>query len=217
MAGIQLKVCGMKYPENIREVAALSPDYMGFIHYPPSPRHVESISAIPELDSQTQRVMVFVNDTLERMANFAEQAGVTHLQLHGQETPAVCKSLMDQGFQVIKAFSLYAEFDFDLLKNYKESASYFLFDTKGKLPGGNAVRFDWKILERYDQRVPFFLSGGLSEENLDEIEDLRNMNLYGLDINSGVEVSPGIKDIEKVKRVQQWLNRFNEKYESNKS
>jgi phosphoribosylanthranilate isomerase len=213
--GIKLKVCGMKHAENIRNVAALVPDYMGFIFYHPSPRFVDSLTALPVVNPKTERVFVFVNETLEKVMNISRLAGVTHVQLHGQESPSMCAALQDQGFTVIKALSIHSDFDFSALKHYNRNVSYFLFDTKGKHPGGNAVRFDWKILERYHQKIPFFLSGGLSEENLDEIELLREMNLYALDVNSGVEISPGVKDINKVESVQRWLNRFNKKVESN--
>ena len=88
-----------------------------------------------------------------------------------------------------------------MTKPYRDVVDYFLFDTKGKYYGGNAKAFNWEILRRYDQEVPFFLSGGLSPDNVNTLGNIQKMNLHALDLNSGVEVSPGIKDLEKIKTV----------------
>jgi phosphoribosylanthranilate isomerase len=73
-----------------------------------------------------------------------------------------------------------------------------LFDTKGKYYGGNAQAFDWTVLNRYDQQVPFFLSGGITPDNVANIAALKNMNLHALDVNSGVEITPALKSIDKL-------------------
>ncbi|HET6544809.1 MAG TPA: phosphoribosylanthranilate isomerase, partial [Chryseolinea sp.] len=123
------------------------------------------------------------------------------VQLHGDESPAQCDELKATGLGIIKVFSIDDDFNFDLTKPYREVVDYFLFDTKGKYYGGNAKAFNWKVLDAYDQEVPFFLSGGLSPDNVNALGDVQKMNLHALDLNSGVEVSPGFKDIEKIKTI----------------
>ncbi len=122
-------------------------------------------------------------------------------QLHGNETPEQCDELKATRLGVIKVFSLDDHFNFDVTKPYRDVVDYFLFDTKGKYYGGNAKAFNWENLRRYDQEVPFFLSGGLSPDNVNTLGNIQKMNLHALDLNSGVEISPGIKDLEKIKTV----------------
>ena len=109
------------------------------------------------------------------------------------------------GIGIIKVFSIDDDFDFNQTRPYDEGADYFLFDTKGKYYGGNARTFDWNVLKRYDQRKPFFLSGGLSLETLGGVNALRGMNLHAIDVNSGVESVPGIKDLDSVRALRKRL------------
>ncbi|MEI9921820.1 MAG: phosphoribosylanthranilate isomerase [Bacteroidota bacterium] len=188
---IKLKICGMRDAANIRAVAELKPDYMGFIFYEKSPRFVGTDFKIPVKNA----VGVFVNESTERIL----EKDVSIVQLHGDETPAQCQELKDKGLTVIKAFSIDDDFDFAKTKDYK--VDYFLFDTKGQYYGGNAKAFNWNKLREYDQKIPFFLSGGLNAENLKDLGTLKGMNLYAIDLNSGVEDSPGVKNIGKIKEV----------------
>lgn len=206
---IKIKVCGMRDADNIREVAALSPNYLGFIFYPKSPRFVGNefkISA--SLPSSITRVGVFVNESTQFILMKSKSAGFTVVQLHGNESPDQAAALKDSGLQVVKVFSVGDDFNFAVTKPYESSSDYFLFDTKGKLFGGNAKTFNWNILNQYDQQVPFFLSGGLSFENLHGIKDLQQMNLHALDLNSGVELLPGLKDPAKIQQTQELVNNF---------
>jgi phosphoribosylanthranilate isomerase len=109
--------------------------------------------------------------------------------------------LKDLGFPIIKAFSLDDNFEFNELMPFKKRVDFFLFDTKGKLYGGNAKVFNWNVLKKYDQEVPFFLSGGLAPSNIDQLGDVANMNIHALDLNSGVEQEPGLKNADKVRAV----------------
>lgn len=204
---LKLKVCGMRNVANIRAVAALGVDYMGFIFYGKSPRYVGEDLRLPaDLPPGMQRVGVFVNADTDVMVSTAHRTGLQALQLHGQETAAQCQAIRDQGIKVIKVFSVDDTFDFNLTRAYEGSADLFLFDTKGRNPGGNAQTFDWSLLQRYNQAVPFFLSGGLDSRSVQALVSLRGMNLYGLDVNSGVEVAPAEKDPEKVKEIKTILN-----------
>jgi len=192
----------MRNPENIMDVAALRPQYLGFIFYPASPRFVGDDFSIPtNLPSSIKRVGVFVSASNTVIMKKAKALKLDLVQLHGNETPAQCAELKAAGLSVIKVFSIDDDFNFDVTKPYKGAVTYFLFDTKGKYYGGNAKTFNWNVLAKYDQEVPFFLSGGLSPENVHSLGDVTSMNLHALDLNSGVEISPGIKDLEKVKTI----------------
>ncbi|HEX8060911.1 MAG TPA: phosphoribosylanthranilate isomerase [Cyclobacteriaceae bacterium] len=192
---IKLKICGMRDAANIKAVAELRPDYMGFIFYEKSPRFVGHEFKV----SGVNAVGVFVNESTQKIL----EKGVEIVQLHGDEPASQVDELKGEGLSVIKAFSVDDNFDFTKTKNYK--ADYFLFDTKGKYYGGNAKTFNWKKLEEYDQRTPFFLSGGLNADNLKDLDILKGMNLHAIDLNSGVEDAPGIKNIEKIKSVMSCL------------
>jgi len=196
----------MRDKENILEVAALLPDFMGFIFFPPSPRYVgDDFSIPPEFPEATERVGVFVNEGIETVLDKVARHKLNVVQLHGNETPAICQTLKSKGVKVIKVFSINDDFDFSITKQYQPTVDFFLFDTKGKYYGGNAQTFSWEILKKYNQQVPFFLSGGLSLDNLSGIADLRDMNLYALDVNSGVEIKPGWKDVERISTLKDRL------------
>ena len=202
---IKLKICGMRDGENIREVAALSPQYMGFIFYRKSPRFVGDDFVMPVIPPSIRKVGVFVNETTEAILKLASQHDLTLIQLHGNETPEQCRELKAKGLEVIKVFSVGEDFDWTIVQPYKPVADFFLFDTKGKYYGGKAQAFNWSLLQQYDQEIPFFLSGGLSPENIRNITRLKDMNLYALDVNSGVEDSPGVKNISKIESVLEKL------------
>jgi phosphoribosylanthranilate isomerase len=199
---IKIKVCGMRDANNIAQVTTLGPDYMGFIFYPLSPRYVGAEFKMSDKDtSSIVRVGVFVNAANEEILRQSRIVGFEHVQLHGNETVQQAASLKDSGFKVIKVFSIDDDFDFGVTRQFAPVVDFFLFDTRGKLYGGNAKTFDWKVLQRYDQDVPFFLSGGISPENVSDITRLEGMNLHALDVNSGVEEAPGLKDVKKLKTI----------------
>jgi phosphoribosylanthranilate isomerase len=196
---VKLKVCGMRDAENVLGVAALQPDYMGFIFYQKSPRFVGEDFLVPEaFPVDIKKVGVFVNETPEKMLALARTLQLDYLQLHGNESVEVCAVIKQAGIGVIKVFSVDDDFDFAVTKPYQSVVDFFLFDTKGKYYGGNAQAFDWSVLQRYDQQIPFFLSGGIAPDNVTNIAALKNMNLHALDVNSGVEVQPALKSIEKI-------------------
>ncbi len=196
----------MRELENIEQVASLQPDYMGFIFYSKSPRYVgEKFKLPPNFPTNIIRVGVFVNESTDAMLKKVDQFKLDFLQLHGAETLQQCEELKNHNIKIIKTLSIGSETDLTSAKFYSAAVNYFLFDTKGKYYGGNAKAFDWKVLERYDQQVPFFLSGGLSADNVEAALMLKDMNLFALDVNSGVEVSPAMKDLSKIKRIQNIL------------
>jgi phosphoribosylanthranilate isomerase len=190
------KVCGMREPENIQEVAACGPDFMGFIWAPKSPRYVGPDFVIPTLPAKTKAVGVFVNETTDNIIALSKKAGFSVVQLHGEELQSEIAALKAAGLQVIKAISVGSAADFDL----KDQPDFYLFDTKkGTQVGGTGEHFDWSLLAHYQLDVPYFLAGGLSAEDVEEAKKLPG--LYALDFNSKLELSPGLKDIEKVKEI----------------
>lgn len=200
---IKVKICGMRDPLNIGNVSSLAPDYMGFIFYKKSPRYVGPDFVLPEgFDNKIAKVGVFVNADIAEMQRQVERLKLDVLQLHGDESVDVLKQLKQNDIKLWKVFSVDDGFDFGKVAPFKDYVDCFLFDTKGKYYGGNAETFNWRILERYDQEIPFVLSGGLNEENVRSISTLLDMNLHALDLNSGVEVSPGLKDVEKIERIK---------------
>jgi len=207
MKKIKLKVCGMRDDDNILAVADVQPDYMGFIFYPQSPRFVgDDFQFLFQVPSSIKKVGVFVNASSEEMQRQVKRLRLDYLQLHGDESASQCEELKKSGFKVIKAFSVGDDFDFDVTKQYQPFVNFFLFDTKGKYYGGNARTFDWSILEKYDQKVPFFLSGGISPYNAADVEKLKDMNVHAVDVNSGVEINPGLKDVVKIDAIKKILN-----------
>jgi phosphoribosylanthranilate isomerase len=203
---VKLKICGMREASNIIEVAVTQPDYIGFIFYKESKRWVGHDFRIPNgLPEKIKRVGVFVNEAVEMVEAQTDIHWFDNVQLHGDETPEYCSQLKDLGIHVIKAFSVDENFDFNMTKAYQPYVDYFLFDTKGQGYGGTGKSFDWSLLKKYNQEVPFFLSGGLSAKNMEYALQLNDVNLYGLDVNSGVEIQPGLKDITKINQVQSIL------------
>ena len=199
---IKIKVCGMRDANNITQVTTLGPDYMGFIFYPSSPRYVGAdFKLLDDGTTPVVRVGVFVNAENEEIQRQSRIVGFDHVQLHGNEGVQQAAALKDSGFKVIKVFSVDDDFDFGVTRQFAPVVDFFLFDTKGKLYGGNARTFNWNVLSRYDQDVPFFLSGGISPENVMNITTLEGMNLHALDVNSGVEEVPGLKDVKKLKAI----------------
>ncbi|WP_026716533.1 phosphoribosylanthranilate isomerase [Flavobacterium gelidilacus] len=207
MKNTKLKICGMKYLENIQEIASLKPDYLGFIFWDESSRKFD-LKELPKIESSIKKVGVFVDETLKEIQNKIETFKLDVIQLHGKESAEFCGNLKNEKIEIIKAFSIDNDFDFSRLKAYENVVDCFLFDTKGKLPGGNGTTFDWQVLENYNLEKPFFLSGGIGLSETNKIQEFLSSNLskycYAIDINSRFETEPGLKnkiEIEKFKKL----------------
>ncbi len=198
----------MRDSENIEQLLALKPDYMGFIFYEKSPRDAEDVldqELLRNFPEQTKKVGVFVNADLGLVKEKVKTFGLDYVQLHGDESVEYVAELFAVGIKVIKVFSVGDEFDFEGLDIYNPFVDFFLFDTKGKARGGNGEVFNWEILKDYNQEVPFFLSGGIDLENIDSLKALEDMNIHAIDVNSKLELTPGFKDIERVKKLTSLL------------
>ncbi len=197
----------MKYPDNIKEMATLQPDYIGFIFYEQSARLFNN--TMPPINEHIKKVGVFVDADLNQVIEKVITYNLKALQLHGNESPEFCTNLKKHlinnnkpDVEIIKVFSLKDEFNFEVLKPYENVCDYYLFDTKGKLPGGNGYTFDWNILNEYPSSKLFFLSGGIG---LDEVEAIKQFKkseaskyCFALDVNSKFEIKPGLKNIQKL-------------------
>lgn len=209
---MKLKICGMKHPNNILEAGSLLPDYMGFIFWEKSARYFDGI--IPELPKSIKKTGVFVNTTVEDILDKIKKHDLQAIQLHGSESIEFCKNLkktLSKEIEIIKVFSILDTFDFEILKPFESVCDYFLFDTKGKLPGGNGTTFDWKVLENYPSTKPFFLSGGIGIEEMAAVEEISHTNLpiYAVDVNSKFEIEPGLKNINLVRTIRELSLREN--------
>jgi len=204
----------MRDPENVSGMVAALPDYMGFIFYPKSKRFVgfepssELLSAVPD---SIKKVGVFVDETPEKVLETIQNWDLDVVQLHGYETPEYCKQIQDSGITVFKAFSVDESFDFSSVNAYSGVCDYFLFDTKGQLPGGTGQKFNWQLLENYKGDIPFFLSGGIGLDDLEAVLSFRHPQLFGIDVNSGFEISPALKDVEKVRTFISGIRKLNNK------
>ncbi len=204
---MKLKVCGMKHQENIKDVASLQPDYLGFIFHVPSPRHFEN--TIPVISKNIKKVGVFVDEKVEYISRQIEKHKLNVIQLHGHESSEMCRLLKSAGVQVIKVFSIKDEFDFSVLEPYEEGCDYFLFDTKGKLPGGNGYVFNWDVLKEYPSTKPFLLSGGIGLDQMEKIKEFQKSEAskycYAIDVNSKFEIEAGLKNIKDLKEFKKTL------------
>lgn len=231
-ARLGIKICGMKHQDNMQEVAALQPDYLGFIFYEKSTRNFDADN-IPELSNSIKKTGVFVDADLDFVLEKINKHNLQAVQLHGKESPEYCVNLREQyeagnikitastevnnqnkkktnnskKIEIFKVFSIKDTFDFSVLEPYENVCDYFLFDTKGKLHGGNGYTFNWNVLNDYPSKKPFFLSGGIGLEEAEAITAFANSKAskycYALDVNSKFEIEPGLKDVSLLKAFKQ--------------
>lgn len=211
---MKLKICGMKYKDNIEAVVALQPDYLGFIFYDKSSRNFNT--SLPDIPSSIKKIGVFVDATIEEVLEKIKTFNLQAVQLHGSESRAYVETLKLKlkpitfsVVQIIKVFSIKGNTDFSVLEPYEGIVDYFLFDTKGKLPGGNGYTFNWNVLKDYPSTTSYFLSGGIG---LNEIEKIKNFKessaskyCYAIDVNSKFEIEPGLKNIEELEKFKNEL------------
>lgn len=191
----------MRDSENIRAIEQTKADLMGFIFHPKSPRFVASLPKY--MPKKQKRVGVFVNASLEQILAKAQKFSLEYIQLHGDEPPAFCSELKNRGLKVIRAQRIANADDIIRAESYN-MADLMIFDTKTELYGGSGKKFNWQLLEDYKGCVPFLLSGGIRSDTFEEIKAFFHPQFAGIDLNSGFEISPALKDVGK-------LNNFIEK------
>jgi phosphoribosylanthranilate isomerase len=196
---MKLKICGMKYPQNITEIESLKPDLMGFIFYKKSKRFFNQ----PEinLNSKIKKVGVFVNENFQEIKNKIEKYKLDYVQLHGEETVSFCNSL-NHLVKIIKVFKIDDNFNFKKTEEFKNVCDFFLFDTKTELNGGSGIKFNWDVLQNYKCKKKFFLSGGIDISDVEKIKKIvKSYPIAGIDINSKFELNNLEKDKEKISQL----------------
>ncbi len=205
---LKLKVCGLTQLVQIQKLIFLKVDFLGFIFYEKSPRFVLnhlSLKEISEINPQG-KVGVFVYVTIEKIAEISEKANLNFIQLHGDEDEEFILRLrqkLSENIKIIKVFRVGETFNFQF-SIFNSLVDYFLFDTDSKAFGGTGKTFNWQIINKIEIPKPYFLSGGISSENLKNLKILNQKPLI-LDINSKFETEPGIKDLEKIKTFKSLL------------
>ncbi len=204
---LKLKVCGLTQIEQIQELILMETDFLGFIFYKKSPRYVLNHLTLEEISRirHQAKVGVFVNESLEKITETAETAKLDFIQLHGDEDEyfiAELRKLIHPKTGIIKAIRVgdqSREKLQEIIDSILPTVNYLLFDTDSKAFGGTGKTFDWNVLNTIDIPLPYFLSGGISDENFDNIKTLHQQP-FALDINSKFEIEPGSKDLEKIKK-----------------
>ena len=196
-----IKVCGLNNKENVAELASLEPDFMGFIFYEKSKRffkkEIEKINFVRNLKS-IQKVGVFVNASFEEIMTTVNELDLQFVQLHGDESPEFCADLQKE-VKVIKAFRIDQNFDIKITEPYLHTCEYFLFDCFTEAYGGSGQKFNWRQLLDFPFIKKYFLSGGIKQKDAAEIKNLNLPGLFAIDINSGFEIKPGLKNIKEIK------------------
>lgn len=207
---IKVKVCGLNSPENVRRITELDIDYAGFIFYPASERYVgnkpdpDLFSCVPQ---RIKKTGVFVDEAWEKVLKISRMYSLDVVQLHGKESIEYCRELKNNDLTVIKVFHIKNEIDLDAVNIYSDVCDYFLFDTATDSHGGSGKKFNWDILTQGKFKRPFFLGGGIGPVDFHELKKIRNEMFFAADINSRFEISPGIKDYEKIKSYVEHLKK----------
>lgn len=202
---IQLKICGNTYPKNTKLISSLSPNYMGFIFYASSERSMKNTmdeKILGSISKSINKVGVFVDESTTAIIDIHNKYDLQYVQLHGRESTLECKILKQQKIKIIKVFHINHASDFGQCAAYTPYCDYFLFDTYTPKYGGSGESFNWSLLDKYKENTPFFLAGGIGLENIENALSIHHPMLHALDINSKIEISPGIKDGKKIKKIK---------------
>jgi phosphoribosylanthranilate isomerase len=209
---MRVKVCGMTQLEQVDELADAGATFAGFIFYPKSPRYVFKHMTTTQIrkENNINKVGVFVNATVEEVLHMVDECRLHMVQLHGDESPKYCEKIADY-VSVVKAFRLSENDSVEwMIRPYMDVCDMFMFDTMGAGYGGTGKKFDWSVLKGQTIGKPFFLSGGIEEGDEEKLKEFAGepvaKALFAADINSRFEISPGIKDMNKVRQFCQKLN-----------
>ncbi|NNF34336.1 MAG: phosphoribosylanthranilate isomerase [Saprospiraceae bacterium] len=207
---MKIKVCGIKYQDNLDQMVKLPIDMIGFNFYAPSSRYLKAPLHMPSDTTQIKYVGVFVNEEIEVVKEKIEEHQLDYVQLHGNESPQYVYEV-SKIRDVIKVFSVNGSDDFRNIADY-EDAALFLFDTKTPQYGGSGLKFKWELLQHYQGSTPFLLAGGIGPEDCPSLYQVNHRQFHGVDINSKFEVEPGRKD---PKLITQFVRKYQELYNTN--
>lgn len=218
----------MRDSDNIQELVKLAPDFIGFIFYDKSKRFVTNFPEV-NISSTIKKVGVFVNESITNIVDLIVKNKLDAVQLHGGESELYCEELrrslsgvevneienksnqnmistsLNHKIEIIKAFSVDENFDFLETKSFEQFCDLFIFDTKGKGYGGTGIKYDWRLLEKYRGKTPFLLSGGIRPTDVNSISDFQHPKCIGIDLNSGFEDAPGLKNTERLNNFMSFL------------
>lgn len=198
-----VKVCGITEIDQFGWLEKHNTEMIGLNFYQKSKRYIKDLSLI-EKSTNSKKVGVFVNSTYDEVISKFNEFCLDIVQLHGNESAEFCNQVAKE-IPVIKAFGVDTDFSFDNLESYSDGVAYFLFDTKSKSFGGSGRKFEWSKLSEYKLNKPFILSGGITLNDIPEILKLEFKALAGIDVNSGFEKRPGIKDLEKIEMMMKLI------------
>ena len=209
---MNLKVCGLTKTGQIQELISMNVDFLGFIFYEKSPRYVLNHLSLKEIAEilHYKKVGVFVNESIRGIAEIASEAQLDVIQLHGNEDDNFIfqlRQIIGENIEIIKVIRIGNQTSEELQKTINHQPStvnYLLFDTDSSAFGGTGKAFDWQILNDLEITKPYFLSGGISLENISQLSTV-NCQPFALDINSKFEIEPGLKDLEKIKQLYEKL------------
>ncbi len=200
-----LKICGITSEEQAMEVDRLvSPEFIGLIFYPLSKRFVGKTPF--NLPLKAKKTGVFVNEKIENVLQIAKEWNLNAIQLHGEESVPMASELRSNGYTVIKAISMGNDF-LSHAEKFDGKVDYLLFDTSTAAYGGSGKKFNWELLNDLSLQTPWFLSGGLQIEDIPAIGRIKLTGFCGVDFNSGLEISPGQKDVMKIIELKKQLGR----------
>lgn len=203
-----IKVCGMRDAQNIRDVATLDIDMMGFNFWPKSKRFVnnEQMRAVT-LPERIKKVGLFVDEMPQTIITYVYRYALDYIQLHGSETPELIENLrhtlvpdIAPKVKIIKAFGISTTEDLEQVKAYDGIADLFIFDYKSPGKGGSGKHFDWTVLDSYHGSTPFLLSGGIGPDDAEAVKAFRHPMYIGVDINSKFETAPALKDVDRLRK-----------------
>jgi phosphoribosylanthranilate isomerase len=203
---MRIKVCGMTKVDQVKQLDEMGVEFAGFIFYPKSPRYVfKSMPAteIKKIRGKINKVGVFVNADPDEILKIVDACGLYLVQLHGDENPRVCERIANY-VSVIKAFRVSEDDNIEWkIREYYDAVDMYMFDTEGVGYGGTGKKFNWQLLKGQNIRKSFFLSGGISPDDAENLKAFQNdpvaKDLFAVDINSKFEIMPGVKDMAKVK------------------
>ena len=205
MKRTRVKVCGITRPEDAEKASELGVDALGFIFAGKSPRYIDSLKAweiIKNISPFISCVGVFVNSGIEEVKRIIDECGLVQVQLHGEEPVEYCRQLKEwrKSLSICKAFRVRSDSTGKELDSYNADVDSMLLDTySSSAAGGTGETFDWNIIEPLDLKKPLILAGGLNPENV--LEAISLTSPFAVDVNSGIEDSPGIKNHQKMKAV----------------